>query len=144
MARDAERLAALKEAALSAMQRDAALSALATLQEFFGAAPDQVPSIDRLLVAQSQSTGLEAAAALKVETARLRAAVGKIRASEAASRDWYRQQLQTLARACAQLTHACLPPEAPREATRTVDSLRREVLALVEQVRRELDAARSR
>ena len=131
---------------MSTMQRDAALSALSAMQELFGAPPESVPSVACLLEVQTSSAALQAAAALRVETARLKTSIAKLRAAEKASCEFQRAQMQLLARACTQLCHAVVQPSEPsrgeRAEARAAEGLRKEVLALCDAVRREIELAR--
>jgi len=138
---EAERVAAVKEAALCTMQRDAALAALVTMQELYGEPHERIPSIAELVDTQNHSTAMQSATALREETAKLRGQLTKLRQAEAASRDSQRAHLQSLARACTQLCHAVLPPHenrSEREAQRAAEGLRREVLSLCDGVRRDV------
>ena len=70
---EAERQAAVREAALCAMQRDAALSALCAMQELWGVPGEQLLTPEQLLSKQSKMVSLEHAAQLRGECAALRA-----------------------------------------------------------------------
>jgi hypothetical protein len=125
-AREAERLAA-RDAAMCALSRDAALSALSAMQEMWGAS-GAVPSAAELLSEQSRIGALAAAAACRVECCELREEVRRLRAAEEATRAACTQQLGGLARACALLLKAGGGGDADAQ-------LRREVLELCEQAK---------
>ena len=99
-AREAEKLA-VREAAISTMQRDAALSALSAMQEIWGTPDEGLMSAEQLLVTQSK-IALKEAAKLQPELKELRAELKRLRASEEATRAFCVAQLGSLAEKCAQ------------------------------------------
>jgi hypothetical protein len=143
------------------MQRDAALSALSAMQELFGSPPESIPTAADLLVVQTKALALETAASQQAELARLRAELTKLRVTEAATREFARTQLHSLSRVAASL---CSPPpsrtnasasssnsscaaEAASGSSSAVEghpalptTMRKELLAVCEHVRRELEA----
>ena len=100
-AREAEKLA-VREAAISTMQRDAALSALSAMQEIWGTPDEGLMSAEQLLVTQSKMLALKEAAKLQPELKELRAELKRLRASEEATRAFCVAQLGSLAEKCAQ------------------------------------------
>ena len=127
------RAAMQREIAFCRMQRDAALSALSTMQEMWGGS-GTTPSAEELLRQQSDRAALAAAADMRVEVANLKAELAKVRSSEAAMRDTFKTHLRSVATMCTEIC-GLGKTESPSE------KVRRDLIAVCEQIKADLGHA---
>jgi hypothetical protein len=130
--------AALKEAALNAMQRDAALAALSTMQELWGAGNEHMPSMTKLVMSEMHGKAVDTAASLQVDANSLRAQVAELRQEMISVRAQHEDQMRLLLHAVTQLsvlvcTHQRSGPSSSTsvsEATSLERSIREELQAV--------------
>ena len=144
-ARDTELREARREASLCRMQRDAALSALTTMEELWGPCQEDrtqsMPCAATLLREASQSAALAAAAELRTAAAQMRAELRRLRAAEAAARTLTTDHLRAFAVTCTEMcANVAVPGDADGGDGRNGTPPHTHMLSLVDRMALQVDS----